>query len=365
MSVEEDKIFEAVGRCLDWEIPFVACRLPGDESVMFFSNPSFGKHRCGKTGARRFVISTWNRTCPDIVIEEELDAASTLRLSDTGHRYRDVPRPCNRSTSKADYVEQVKRIVGNLRSRKGKTVLSRVKCGRLPEDAAANRCWTRVLKSYFSINPGTFGYCYFTPLTGAWLGASPEMLLGVDFGSNRFMTMSLAGTRPLNSGHENTPWDEKNMYEHGLVTDFIMTSLTELGLAPECGPLHTKNLPSLQHLCNVITGNLQDASPRDIISRLNPTPALAGYPVEMALDEIGRNEEHPRLCYGGYVALEDRNRLDAYVNLRCLHFHGDSYCMYGGGGLTEDSDPEQEWCETEVKMSVLERIIGSVTVVNE
>lgn len=358
MDSNFDDIIAAIVQCLSYNVPFVAYQLPDSDIICFFSNPSGGE--C--TGGRTFSIGTWTRK--NVMIYEELDAAATLKSIPSRSIFPEPAiYPCLCSTDKSDYIRQVETVVDILRQRGGKTVLSRVKCGKLSDSSnPAPKYWASVIQSYFGMNAGTFRYCYYTHATGAWLGASPEILLTADLQTGRYCTMSLAGTRAIGDVTERSEsWDDKNMYEHTLVTDFLIESLKSIGLTPECGALTTRDLPALQHLCNYITGELGTVTPMQIISRINPTPALAGYPVDVALGEIALFERHPRQCYGGYVMLEDDNRLAAYVNLRCVHFCGRDFCLYGGGGLTSQSDPDMEWSETEVKMSVLERIISKVS----
>ena len=68
-------------------------------------------------------------------------------------------------------------------------------------------------------------------------------------------------------------------------------------------------------------------------------------------------EVHPRYCYAGYVGYADKKGLNIYVNLRCVHFNTERFCIYGGGGLTELSTEEAEWQEVELKTAVLRRVL--------
>ena len=47
-----------------------------------------------------------------------------------------------------------------------------------------------------------------------------------------------------------------------------------------------------------------------------------------------------------------------YVNLRCMEIQNNKAILYAGAGVTEYSDPEQEWYETELKCNTLLNVIG-------
>ena len=140
------------------------------------------------------------------------------------------------------------------------------------------------------------------------------------------------------------------------VTDFIVEKLRSCELKPEVGECAT--LPygkAIEHLCTKVSARASDSSSfKRVLEALHPTPALCGYPVGFALEAIGRAEAHCRSCYGGYISVGDA----AYVNLRCARIYSDgSCCLFAGGGIMPDSDPDDEWAETERKASSLLSII--------
>ena len=73
-------------------------------------------------------------------------------------------------------------------------------------------------------------------------------------------------------------------------------------------------------------------------------------------NKINSIEQHNRRCYGGYIAIHNNEDISAYVNIRCAQFDKKTYCIYSGGGITKDSNPIEEWKETENKISTLKRI---------
>ncbi|MEE0977976.1 MAG: chorismate-binding protein, partial [Muribaculaceae bacterium] len=116
------------------------------------------------------------------------------------------------------------------------------------------------------------------------------------------------------------------------------------------------------HICDLFSGTLPAASCTALLDELSPTPALSGFPVATAIDEISLIEDHNRECYGGYVGYVTPSALKCYVNLRSVKLCDSGYCIFAGGGVTAQSNPEDEWNETENKTMVLRKNIAEAMV---
>ena len=200
------------------------------------------------------------------------------------------------STSRDSYSGNLQRLIDRLKASGGKTVYSRTICGD-----GRGIAWSGVADSYFEAFPATFRYIYYTPETGSWLGASPELLLRRAAGSDVVETMALAGTR---SDESRCGWDNKNIKEHDFVTKYISDTLARIGDSVVTGESHDVAYGAIRHLCHRISAHYGG----DFIEALNalsPTPALAGFPVSEAMENIERYESHRRGCYGGYVGVTD------------------------------------------------------------
>lgn len=100
---------------------------------------------------------------------------------------------------------------------------------------------------------------------------------------------------------------------------------------------------------------------------LNPTPAVAGFPRDKAISEIDYFETHQRRCYSGIVGVHESNEWHVFVNLRCAFTaratldgaEGWLFNIYAGGGLMPDSRLDDEWDETDRKMSALRSTLSS------
>lgn len=203
-------------------------------------------------------------------------------------------------------------------------------------------------------------FLFSTPFHGTWIGASPELLLKSE--GEMISSMSLAGTRP--SVHQSDArWDEKNIEEQRIVTDFILRSFRTAGLTPEISGPATLTHGPVEHLVTRLLTKLPPACTdrkesliSDLLGELSPTPALCGYPRNESMEFILNHETHNRELYGGYVGLRQKDGDSiSYVNLRsgCMDTSSNIITFFAGGGITRHSDPEAEWNETEMKLRTL------------
>lgn len=343
----------AVFECMRHHVPFAMFLYPDSDECVFFADPGSSY---GARSSRRFAVNSWCGCHADEYLirdragsDEIIDILKDMKA----HPCHDAPTPWPESTARELYLDKVDELIGRLRQTGGKTVISRTIA------SSGDRVdWLVVAERYFAVHPEAFRYMYYTTRHGFWLGASPEVLYAGD--DHAFTTMALAGTRQATDGSE--PWSSKNIAEQAIVRDYIVDKLYDLGLSPVTGPVETVSTGNLQHLRTVISGSNEGIGGREILSALNPTPALAGYPLAVALENIVETESHPRRCYGGYVAAMDGGCTNAYVNLRCVNFDEHSWCMYVGGGIMPDSESDDEWRETEGKANILRKIIEGARV---
>ena len=126
------------------------------------------------------------------------------------------------------------------------------------------------------------------------------------------------------------------------------------------GERFSRKAGQVEHLCTPISLKVGSANGRlaEILSVLHPTPAVGGYPKELAMEWIRRVEPHERRYYGGYLGPMFGEHVRLFVNLRCMEVDDSRLRLYVGGGLTDKSDPESEWKETEAKAQTLLSIIN-------
>ncbi len=193
-----------------------------------------------------------------------------------------------------------------------------------------------------------------------FIGASPERLLTIE--NQQLITDALAGSAPRG----NTPAEddllaikllnnEKERREHRAVTNFISQRLYQSGLNPQCSPLKLLKLSNIQHLWTPIYAGLKNPlHPLEIVSRLHPTPAVAGVPTEEACEEIRRYETFDRSLYAAPLGWMDcRGNSKFIVGIRSALIDDNQARLYAGAGIVKGSDPVKELAEIQLKFQAL------------
>jgi isochorismate synthase len=213
--------------------------------------------------------------------------------------------------------------------------------------------------------PNAFVSIVSMPETGTWLGATPELLLEVD--KSIFKTVALAGTQKRNPERNisDTAWTQKEIEEQAMVSRYIIDCFKKIRLRDfkEKGP-KTTIAGNLLHLKTEFEVNMDETNFPELgtvmLELLHPTSAIAGMPKEPALTFLLENEGFERSYYSGFlgpVQIDDKTNL--FVNLRCMQLLKDTAILYAGAGVTEDSIPEKELEETELKFNTLLNILNS------
>jgi isochorismate synthase len=193
-----------------------------------------------------------------------------------------------------------------------------------------------------------------TSRSGMWLVSTPEILLSG--GEEDWQTVALAGTMPFS---EEVLWSDKNIQEQRYVATYIIEQLEQFTSDfKETGP-RTIRAGHLAHLRSDFHFQLNDSQNiGELIQALHPTPAVCGLPKQEAFRFIQHNEHHDRSYYSGFMGpLQVNGMTNLFVTLRCMEIFADGYRLYAGGGILKDSQEEQEWQETEIKLDTMRRVI--------
>ncbi|HGV9336286.1 isochorismate synthase EntC [Raoultella planticola] len=223
-----------------------------------------------------------------------------------------------------------------------------------------------LLERLIAQNPASFNF--HVPLSdgGVLLGASPELLLRKE--GDHFSSLPLAGSarrqpddvldreagnKLLASG--------KDRHEHELVTQAMKAVLTprcrELSL-PDSPQLVTT--PTLWHLATPIEGTaLAQENAMSLACLLHPTPALSGFPHQVAKRLIAELEPFDRQLFGGIVGwCDDEGNGEWVVTIRCARLHQRTLRLFAGAGIVPASSPLGEWRETGVKLTTMLNVFG-------
>ena len=225
----------------------------------------------------------------------------------------------------------------------------------------------RVLARLMAQNPHAFHFSLPLGQGRRLLGASPELLLRVSGGE--VFTHPLAGSARRASEpvqDEAVARDllasRKDQHEHKLVIDEIRRVLT-----PHCRELAIPQKPTLMstdtlwHLGTPIAGQLHgsDASVLSLACQLHPTPALCGYPTDLARQFIREQEPFRRALFSGIVGwCDSQGNGEWAVVIRCGVLDGHQVELFAGAGIVAGSDPAMEWAETGTKLGTMLNALG-------
>lgn len=342
-------MFDKIAAALQKGLPFCSYRKPNDTIVNGVFQQDKTLIPAADFTGRGFVFAPFNKTSRALLIRPDeflsVDVkpewaieSNQIEVSNEG---------------KDNHLELVEKGISEIKQGKlKKVVLSRkieVETAKTPIELFQN-----LLTQY----PSAFCYLFHHPKVGMWCGATPETLVAVDHGKLR--TMSLAATMPvvLNTDPQ---WGDKEREEQQMVSDYIESNLKGLTTSLEIGKAKTVKAGSLWHLRSDVTGNMaQGITLAKVLHALHPTPAVCGIPAVLAQEFILNNERYDRSFYTGFLGelnLREHGESTFFVNLRCMELIGDKAHIFVGGGITEASDPESEWIETQNKSRTMLNIL--------
>lgn len=247
-----------------------------------------------------------------------------------------------------------------------KVVLSRTKQIAFNADFKPAQAFEKLVKAY----PHAFVSLVNIPdQDELWLGASPETLVRQRPGGG-FSTMALAGTQRADDGNGHViprydiRWGQKEIEEHALVSRFIVECFKKIRLREyiETGP-KTVLAGNVYHLrtefeVDTVALNFPELS-TTMLKLLHPTSAICGEPKIQSRQFLNEVEGYDRSFYSGLLGpVQVEGRTDIFVNLRTVRLKEGVATLYAGAGITEDSIPEHEWEETELKCNTLLNVIA-------
>ncbi|MFC3417804.1 chorismate-binding protein [Algoriphagus hitonicola] len=263
----------------------------------------------------------------------------------------------NLGESKSHFIELVEKSIQSIKAGYlEKVVPARTKTITISENFDLVQSIWELLFSY----PNSFVNFFHIPEIGTWLGASPEIL--IETKGDEFYTMSLAGTQKAQGDNplKSAAWTQKEIEEQALVSRYIVDCFKKIRLREyeEHGP-KTVMAGDLLHLRSDFRVNMKETNFPQLgsvmLDLLHPTSAVCGMPRKEAHDFLKDHEDFDRSFFAGFLGpVNVQGSTSIYVNLRTASFGENEITLYAGAGVTEDSDPEKEWEETELKC----RIIG-------
>lgn len=282
------------------------------------------------------------------------------------HQTKEIHRPEDRGI----FIKSAKEAIRKIESGDfQKVVLSRISQSKFSDNFSIVQAFQQLCIAY----PKAFVSAVYIPqLASTWLCASPEILVEKDQ-NGIFKTIALAGTQSA-VNEQGLPlsvlqasWTHKEIEEQAFVSRYIIDCFKKIRLREyqENGPktIIAGNLMHLKTEYLVDTEAIQfPALPGIMLSLLHPTSAVCGTPKESAIEWIKEAENHDRGMYSGFIGpvnIDQEIRL--FVNLRTVQLEQKQdhilATYFAGCGITEDSEVEKEWLETELKCATLKAII--------
>ena len=208
-----------------------------------------------------------------------------------------------------------------------------------------------IYKKLLFKNRDNMNFLYSIKDDASIIGSTPELVLSKS--NYKIQSESIAGSNY--NKNNNFISDNKELIEQKIVTDYIIDFFKKNAVNIEYNDKpKIKKSSDIEHLCTLFSADLKnDKNILDLLIDLHPTPAIGGYSKQKAIDMI-RNLKEDRGWYGGPIGWVDNN-LDGqfYLNIRSgLGLNKDLY-LFSGSGITEKSNSENEWIETEQKFNLM------------
>lgn len=258
------------------------------------------------------------------------------------------------SESQASWIENTNKVIDNIKLKKyEKLVLSREIKFNLLNSYLDNSVVQNLVDNYSN--------CYifvFKKNNSIFFGASPEKL--IKYNNLIIETDSLAGSAPRGSNLDDDLLIEnqlvenaKDLNEQNIVTNYLLNVLEKY-----CNNISYNNTPSIkklnniQHLYTSISAKLKEKEYIfSLINDLHPTPAVCGFPKDIAFKEISNLENFDRGLFSGLIGWSNSTSNGEYcVGIRSALMKENILTCFAGCGIVENSDPLNEYNETLLKI---------------
>lgn len=222
-----------------------------------------------------------------------------------------------------------------------------------------------LLEQLRSATPGCFHFCFIPNGEDAFLGASPERLFRRE--GKKIWSEAVAGTRPRGDSlrddqrlRDELLLSDKDQREHEYVRRSILETLEPLSESLEVDKNASEMILARgRHLYSAISGQLvEPITELELLARLHPTPAVGGYPTEVALRVIRDLESFDRGWYAGAVGWIGAEDSEFAVAIRSGLVRNRELILHAGAGIVQGSIPEKEWEEIEQKLGDFTSVLG-------
>lgn len=354
---------------------FAAFQLPGQKTLSLLAGKETAFKGILESSNPGFIFSRFKTDKPARVIQAqyilELDIDNQTVINQSGKLFSEnyagsgcvLPlAPPHLNSTKDDFLDIISKAISKIKAGELKKVVLSRKKGLKSKNINPGKIFTDLTCRF----PNAFKSIIYSSEFGFWVGASPEILVSLD--ENKvFKTMALAATQRLYEDQDisEAVWKQKEIEEQALVSRYIINCFKSLRHREfeEEGP-KTIKAGDLLHLKTSFLTDTKNCEIENLSSKmlnlLHPTSAVGGMPRSEAMNFINKNEGFDRQLFAGYLGpVNIKNRTDLFVNIRSARLYKDGAVLFAGAGVTEDSIPENEFQETEIKMNVIGKVIES------
>ena len=190
---------------------------------------------------------------------------------------------------------------------------------------------------------------------GIFFGSTPETLFKTN--NNQFYSEALAGTYDPSVDKASS----KEIKEHDFVVSYLKKEISNFSYDENIqAEPHLISLGKIKHLKTEIKSKLkEEVNPFEIIYKLHPTPAVAGYPKNIAINNINKLEDHDRGWYSGPIGwISTQYNSEFKVAIRSGFAKKGQVDIFAGCGITEDSQNDVEYNESEMKFNSILSVLN-------
>jgi para-aminobenzoate synthetase component 1 len=205
---------------------------------------------------------------------------------------------------------------------------------------------------------------------GALVSASPETFLRAD-PDGRVETLPIKGTRPRGADDETDRRraEELRASEKDRAELLMIVDLERNDLGRVCRPgsvrvegdlIGLESYPAVHHLVTRVAGRLRpEVGLSDLLGATFPGGSITGAPKLRVIEILRQLEPVRRNFYtGSLLWIGDDGTIESSILIRSIVTRGRRAWLGAGGGVVADSDPEQEWLESNHKARPLARALG-------
>jgi len=198
-------------------------------------------------------------------------------------------------------------------------------------------------------------------------GSSPEILIRTT--GRKIALRPIAGTRRRGGTREEDLdlerellASEKDRAEHVMLVDLGRNDvgrIAEIGTVRATEFLTVERYSHVMHLVSHVEGTLRDGlNAFDVVRAAFPAGTVSGAPKKRAMEIIEDLEPSRRGAYAGAMGYFDfHGNADFCITIRTATFEGGRVHCGVGAGIVADSDPHEEWLETQNKARGVEEAV--------